>query len=305
MIIILSDVIKKWRYGLKKYKGIILAGGAGTRFYPTTQAYSKQLINIYDKPMIYYPLSTLMMMDIKDILIISDPHTLNYYIKLFGDGVNLGMNISYAQQLQPNGIAEAFIIGEKFIGQDNVVLMLGDNVFYGDSDFVQQPLKRHQYATIFAYYVNNPQEYGIVEFNSEDKVLSLEEKPANPKSNYAIPGLYIYDNSVINITKNLKPSNRGELEITTVNQSYFEQGLLNVEKMGRGIAWLDTGTPQALLEASNFIAIIEKRQGLKIGCVEEIALRKGFISVKQFHYIINQIPNNQYRQYLERIYYEL
>ena len=289
---------------MKKYKGIVLAGGAGTRLYPMTSLYSKQLINIYDKPMIYYPLSLLMMVDIRDILIISDSKTLPLYQTLFGDGSKLGINIQYAVQHEPKGIAEAFIIGEEFIGGDNVSLILGDNLFYGDSDFFRTPLQNHAIATIFAYYVNDPKNYGIVEITPANQLLSIEEKPEHPKSNYAIPGLYIYDNSVVDVAKNLQASPRGELEITDVNKYYMDNATLDVQKIGRGIAWLDTGMPDSLLEASNFIAAIEHRQGLKMGCLEEIAYQRNFIDIKQFQKLINNMPNSQYRQYLEGILYD-
>ena len=285
----------------KNTKGIILAGGAGSRLYPITKVYSKQLALIYDKPLIYYPLSILMLGGIRDVLIISNDETIPLYQQLFNDGNNIGMKISYAMQSAPNGIAEAFIIGEKFIGKDNVCLVLGDNIFYGDLKFFYNGIKNNFGATIFGYQVNDPERYGIVEFDKNGKAISIEEKPKNPKSHYAVPGLYIYDNRVIEISKNLKPSARGELEITDVNKAYLEKGELDVEKIGRGIAWLDTGTPEALLQASNFFGVIEDRQGLKVACIEEIAYNKGFIDRKQFEDLIDSIPKSLYRNYLERI----
>src|SRR5690606_28984815 len=253
----------------KKTKGIILAGGSGSRLYPITKVYSKQLALIYDKPLIYYPLSILMLGGIKDVLIISNEETIPLYKQLFNSGSTIGMNIQYAVQPAPNGIAEAFIIGEKFISDDNVCLVLGDNIFYGDLSFFYEALKKNSGATIFGYQVNDPERYGIVEFDKNGKAISIEEKPANPKSQYAVPGLYIFNNQVVEISKNLKPSPRGELEITDVNKAYLEKGELQVEKIGRGIAWLDTGTPEALLQASNFFGVIEDRQGLKVACIEE------------------------------------
>ncbi len=253
-------------------KGIVLAGGAGSRLYPITKVYSKQLTLIYDKPLIYYPVSVLMLGGIKEILIISDKDTIPLYQKLFGDGSQLGLKFEYAVQDAPNGIAEAFILGEKFIGDDCVTLILGDNIFYGTLNFLYKAVKENDGATIFGYQVRDPERYGIVEFDKSGKAISIEEKPQNPKSQYAVPGIYIYDNKVIEISKNLKPSARGELEITDVNKEYLKNGKLKVEKIGRGIAWLDTGTPEALLKASNFFGLIEERQGLKVACLEEIAL---------------------------------
>ena len=278
-----------------------MAGGCGTRLYPMTAIYSKQLINIYDKPMIYYPLSLLMLVGIKDIIIISDIKTIPLYDKLFGNGSDFGINIEYVIQFEPKGIAEAFILTEEYIKNDNVVLILGDNLFYGDSDFLRKPLAEHKYATIFAYRVNNPQNYGVVEFNSQGNPVNLIEKPANPPSNYAIPGLYIYDNTVVDRAKHIIPSHRGELEITDVNMSYLDDNNLCVEKIGRGIAWLDTGTPQSLMEANNFISAIECRQGLKVGCIEEIAFNQGYINIPQFKLLIENIPNSQYKEYLKDI----
>ncbi|MCX8104487.1 MAG: glucose-1-phosphate thymidylyltransferase RfbA [Ignavibacterium album] len=282
-------------------KGIILAGGSGSRLYPITKVYSKQLALIYDKPLIYYPLSILMLGGIQDILIISNKETIPLYQQLFDNGNQVGLNISYKVQDAPNGIAEAFILGEEFIGNDNVTLILGDNIFYGDLSFFYDALNRENGATIFGYQVNDPQRYGIVEFDKDGKAISIEEKPLHPKSNYAVPGLYIYDNQVVEISKNLKPSARGELEITDVNRTYLERGQLYVEKIGRGIAWLDTGTPEALLQASNFFGVIEDRQGLKVACIEEIAFNKGFITKEQFEKLVNSIPKSLYRNYLEKI----
>lgn len=282
-------------------KGIILAGGSGSRLYPITKVYSKQLTVIYDKPLIYYPLSILMLGGIREILIISNKETIPLYKKLFDDGKALGLKISYKVQPAPNGIAEAFILGDKFIGKDSVTLILGDNIFYGDLSFFYSALEQEKGATIFGYQVNDPQRYGIVEFDENGKAISIEEKPKNPKSHYAVPGLYIYDNRVIEISRNLKPSARGELEITDVNKAYLEMGELRVEKIGRGIAWLDTGTPEALLQASNFFGVIEDRQGLKVACIEEIAYNKGFINRKQFEKLINSIPNSMYKDYLIKI----
>ncbi len=285
-------------------KGIILAGGSGSRLYPITKVYSKQLTLIYDKPLIYYPLSVLMLGGIKDILIISNQDTIPLYKQLFHDGSQYGMSISYAIQPEPKGIAEAFIIGEKFIGNESVVLVLGDNIFYGYLDFFYKALKNNTGATIFGYQVTDPERYGVVEFDQDGKALSIEEKPKNPKSNFAVPGIYIYDRKVVEISKNLKPSARGELEITDVNKEYLKQGKLKVEKIGRGIAWLDTGTPEALLQAANFFGVIEQRQGLKVACIEEIAFRMKFINKAKFEKLINSIPNSSYRNYLERIFKE-
>lgn len=284
-------------------KGIILAGGAGSRLNPLTKAVSKQLIPVYDKPMIYYPLSTLMLAGIKDILIISTPQDLPKFRGLFGDGREIGLNISYKEQPQPEGIAQAFIIGEEFISEDSVCLILGDNIFYGHSlsMTLQKMAVLKEGASIFGYWVANPQRYGVVEFNDNHEVISIEEKPKVPKSNYAVPGLYFYDNEVVDIAKNLKPSARGELEITDVNLAYLKKGNLKVELLGRGYAWLDTGTPDSLLDASNYIATMERRQGLKIGCIEEVAFRMGYIDKNQFEGIIERLPVNDYRKYLEMI----
>jgi len=287
-------------------KGIILAGGAGSRLSPLTRAISKQLIPIYDKPMIYYPLSTLMLAGVKDISIISTPQDLPKFKELFKDGMELGLNISYKEQPKPEGIAQAFIIGEEFIGHDSVCLILGDNIFYGHnlSMTLQKMAGLKEGACIFGYWVANPQRYGVVEFNENNKVISIEEKPKFPKSNYAVPGLYFYDNGVVDIAKNLKPSTRRELEITDVNLAYLKKGNLKVELLGRGYAWLDTGTPDSLLDASNYIATMERRQGLKIGCIEEVAFRMGYIDKGQFEEIIDRMPENDYRKYLAMIFRE-
>ncbi|MFA7228449.1 MAG: glucose-1-phosphate thymidylyltransferase RfbA [Melioribacteraceae bacterium] len=283
-------------------KGIILAGGSGTRMYPMTKVYSKQLVMIYDKPLIYYPLSILMLAGIREILIISNEETIPLYKKLFGGGSHLGLKIDYCVQPAPIGIAQSFILGESFIGKDPVSLILGDNIFYGKLDFYYRAVEKNKNgATIFAYRVNDPERYGIVEFGNDGKAVSIEEKPEHPKSNFAIPGLYVYDNKVVEISKKLKPSARGELEITDVNRTYLELGELMVEKIGRGVAWLDTGTPEALLKASNFFGVIEDRQGLKVACIEEIAFLKGFINIEQFDSLLKTIPNSFYKDYLERI----
>jgi len=284
-------------------KGIILAGGAGTRLNPLTRAISKQLIPVYDKPMIYYPLSTMMLAGIKDILIISTPKDLPKFKDLFGEGSDIGLKFSYKEQPKPEGIAQAFIIGEEFIGNDSVCLILGDNLFYGHSlsKTLQNVAHLSEGAFIFGYWVSDPQRYGIVEFNDSNEVISIEEKPKVPKSNYAVPGLYFYDNQVVEIAKNLKPSARGELEITDVNRDYLERRKLKVELLGRGYAWLDTGTPDSLIDASNYIATIERRQGLKIGCIEEVAYRLGYIDGKQLEKVIHQLPKNEYSNYLKVI----
>ena len=284
-------------------KGIILAGGSGSRLSPLTKAISKQLIPVYDKPMIYYPLSTLMLAGIKDILIISTPQDLPKFRELFKDSGEIGLNITYQEQPKPEGIAQAFIIGEDFIGKDSVCLILGDNIFYGHSLSItlQRMANLKGGAYIFGYWVSDPQRYGIVEFNQKNEVISIEEKPKHPKSNYAVPGLYFYDNEVVDIAKKLKPSARGELEITDVNLEYLKQGDLKVELLGRGYAWLDTGTPDSLMDASNYIATIERRQGLKIGCIEEVAYRMGYIKQDQLKKIINQSPENDYQKYLKLI----
>lgn len=283
-------------------KGIILAGGAGSRLYPATKVYSKQLMLIYDKPLIYYPLSLLMLGDIKEILIISNKESIPLYKSLFADGSQIGLEIKYAIQESPNGIAEAFIIGKEFIGDDSVTLVLGDNIFYGKFNFLYDSLNNHKNGgTIFAYHVTDPTRYGIVEFDKSGTVLSIEEKPEKPKSNYAVPGIYIYDNQIINIAQKLEPSARGELEITDVNNVYLKKEELKVQTIGRGVAWLDTGTPEALLKASNFFGVIEERQGLKVGCIEEIAYHKNFISRSEFENLINTIPESLYRDYLLRV----
>ena len=286
-------------------KAIILAGGSGSRLYPITKIYSKQLTLIYDKPLIYYPLSILMLGGIREILIISDEETIPLYEKLFGDGSQIGLSIEYVVQKAPRGIAEAFILGEKFIGDDSVTLILGDNIFYGDLNFFYNALERQKGATIFGYQVNDPERYGIVEFDESGKAVSIEEKPAKPKSHFAVPGLYIFDNKVVEISKNLKPSARGELEITDVNKQYMEMDELYVKRIGRGVAWLDTGTPEALLQASNFFGVIEDRQGLKVACIEEIALYKEFINKNKFVELVNTIPNSLYREYVDKILNEL
>ncbi|MEJ2195513.1 MAG: glucose-1-phosphate thymidylyltransferase RfbA [Ignavibacteriaceae bacterium] len=286
-------------------KGIILAGGSGTRLYPISKVYSKQLTLIYDKPLIYYPLSILMLGGIREILIISNKETIPLYKKLFGDGSQIGLSIEYRTQDEPNGIAEAFIIGEEFIGDDSVCLILGDNIFYGKLKFFYNALENNTGATIFGYQVTDPERYGIVEFDESNNVVSIEEKPAKPKSHYAVPGLYIFDNKVAGIAKKLTPSRRGELEITDVIAKYLELGELKGEKIGRGVAWLDTGTPEALLQASNFFGVIEDRQGLKVACIEEIALHRGFINSDQFKDMVDKIPRSLYRDYLAGLLNEI
>ena len=278
---------------------MILAGGSGTRLYPMTTVHSKQLQPIYDKPMIYYPLSTLMMAGIRDVLIISTPRDTPSFKQLLGDGSRLGINITYAVQDEPKGIAEAFIIGEDFIGGDDVVLILGDNIFYGKLDFLRNGIANNAGATIFGYQVQDPERYGVVEIDEGGKVVSIEEKPSQPKSNLAIPGLYVYDSRVSAIAKTLQPSARGELEITGIHQRYLELETLNLELLGRGVAWLDTGTPESLLDASTFIHAIEKRQGLKIGCIEEVALRRGYLTTDEFKNTVSQLPRSSYREYCE------
>ena len=284
-------------------KGIILAGGAGTRLYPVTKSISKQIVPIYDKPVIYYPLSTLMLARIREILIISTERDLPFYQNLLGDGSSLGLTLSYAVQAAPNGLAEAFIIGEEFIGQDTVCLVLGDNIFYGRhfSELLWKSAALEQGAVIYGYYVNNPKDFGVVEFDKDWNVLSLEEKPENPKSNYAIPGLYFYDNQVVEIAKNIRPSARGELEITSVNQEYLNRRQLKVELFGRGMAWLDTGTFEGLLEASNFVQTMQKRTGLYVSCLEEIAYLRGYITKEQLLEAAKALEKSEYGQYLKRV----
>jgi len=287
------------------HKGIILAGGSGSRLYPVTRVACKQLLPVHDKPMIYYPLSTLMLFGITDILLISTPKDTPQFQDLLGDGSHLGMNITYKVQEKPAGIAQAFLIGEQFIGDDNVALVLGDNIFYGVYDFLRLAQNFRGGATVFGYYVKDPERYGVVEFDETGKVVSIEEKPERPKSNYAVTGLYIYDSSVVEITKKMKLSGRGELEITDVNKAYLERGQLNIVRLGRGIAWLDTGTHESLLEAGNFIATIERRQGLKIACIEEIAYRMRFINRNQMQTLLVNMADNQYKDYLNEVVAEV
>ena len=284
-------------------KGIILAGGSGTRLYPVTRSISKQILPIYDKPMIYYPLSILMLAGIREILIISTPRDLSVFQELLSDGSDYGLKLSYAVQEHPNGLAEAFLIGESFIGRDSVCLILGDNIFYGRhvSAMMQKAAALEHGAVIFGYYVNDPRSFGVVEFDRQWNVLSLEEKPERPKSNYAVPGLYFYDNDVISIAKSIQPSARGELEITAVNNAYLHRGDLRVELFGRGMAWLDTGTHEGLLEAADFVSIVQRRQGLYVSCIEEIAYRMGYISKEQLINLARPMLKIEYGQYLQRV----
>ena len=281
-------------------KGIILAGGSGTRLYPITKGVSKQLLPIYDKPMIYYPLSVLMLAGIREVLIISTPDDIDGFKRLLGDGSELGIDISYVVQPNPDGLAQAFILGEAFIGDSNVCLVLGDNIFYGQgfTPLLKQAVNRQKGATVFGYQVKDPERFGVVEFDSEKRAISIEEKPPHPKSNYALTGLYFYDNDIVEIAKQVKPSKRGELEITTVNQMYMQRGDLSVELLGRGFAWLDTGTHESLLEAAQFVETIEKRQGYKVACLEEIALNNGWLTKQQVLAIGQTMSNNAYGQYL-------
>ncbi len=285
-------------------KGILLAGGAGSRLYPLTLVASKQLQPVYDKPMIYYPLATMMMAGIKEILIISTPHDTPRFQTLLGDGSRWGISLSYKVQPEPKGIAQAFLVGEEFIDGDPVMLILGDNIFYGKMGLDRLAMEFKSGAMVFGYYVNDPERYGVVEFDSTGRAIGIEEKPERPKTHYAVPGLYLYDQKITEIAKALKPSPRGELEITDVNLEYLRLGELKVEKLGRGIAWLDTGTHQSLLEASHFIGTLEARQGLKIACLEEIALRMGFIDCRQMARVIDDTPKSSYREYLTRVYNE-
>ena len=282
-------------------KGIILAAGLGTRLYPSTSVVNKQLQSIYDKPMIYYPISTLMLAGITDILIITTPMDLSNFERVIGNGRQWGLNIRYEIQFQPKGISDAFIIAERFIGKDQVCLILGDNLFHGKLDFLRNAIKTNEGGTIFGYEVNDPERYGVVEFDHGGNVLSIEEKPHTPKSNYAIPGLYIFDSDVVSIAKTIKPSARGELEITDVHNEYRRLGKLKVSKMGRGLTWLDTGTPESMLEASQFIHIVETRQSLKVACLEEIALNNGFITPSDMDYLLKEMPKSPYKAYCQKI----
>ena len=283
------------------WKGVVLAGGAGTRLHPITRVMSKQLLPLYDKPMVYYPISTLMLGGIREMLVISTPTDLPRFQDLLGDGAPIGMKFSYAEQAAPRGIAEAFLIAEEFIGTSPVCLILGDNLFYGPMRFLRNALQRTEGATIFGYPVNDPERYGVVEFDDQGKVIAIEEKPKVPKSRYAVPGIYCYDHHVVEITRGLKPSARGELEITDVNAAYLKEGRLHVELLGRGMAWLDTGTPQAMLEAANFVASIENRQGFKIGCLEEVAFRMNFIDSAGLGELASSMQGSEYGQYLAEL----
>ncbi|MBD3333165.1 glucose-1-phosphate thymidylyltransferase RfbA [candidate division GN15 bacterium] len=286
-------------------RGIILAGGAGTRLHPATRVVCKQLLPVYDKPMVYYPLSTLMLMGIREILLISTPEDVPRFEELLGDGQELGLQLSYQVQPKPGGIAQAFLLGAEFIGDQPVALILGDNIFYGAYDFVRRAREFTTGGLVFGYWINNPQRYGVVEYDRAGHVVSIEEKPVRPKSNYVVTGLYLYDSEVVSIARSLKPSARGELEITDVNREYLRRGELEVQRLGRGIAWLDTGTHESLLEASEFISTIEKRQGLKIACLEEVAYRMGFIDRPQLQHLIDRMTDNDYRAYLCRVMDEL
>jgi len=285
-------------------KGIILSGGAGTRLYPSTAVTSKQLLPVYDKPMIYYPLSTLLLAGIREIMIISTPEDTPRFSAIFGDGKNLGLSFEYAIQEKPEGIAQAFLIAESFIDEDSVCLILGDNIFYGHGlpEIIKKASSLKEGAVVFGYQVHDPERYGVIEFDETGKALSIDEKPQKPKSNYAVPGLYFYDNKVVSIAKDLKPSERGELEITAVNEAYLNLGELKVEILGRGVAWLDTGTPDSLLEAASFVATIERRQGLKIACIEEIAYRMSYIDREELSNLISELPKSSYRDYLEKLF---
>lgn len=284
---------------MKKRKGIILAGGTGTRLYPITRAVSKQILPVYDKPMIYYPLSVLMLACIREVLIITTSRDITVFEELLGDGSQLGMHIEYKVQESPRGIAEAFLVGEEFIGDDDVALVLGDNIFYGQNfSSVLKKVNAQEGATIFGYYVKNPKDYGVVEFDKDNNVISIEEKPKNPKSNYAVPGLYFYDNGVVDIAKSITPSSRGELEITSINNKYLESGNLKVELLGRGFAWLDTGTPDGLMDAANFVAAFQNRQGLHVSCIEEIAYKRGFIDKEQLQKLGKALRKTPYGQYI-------
>ncbi|MFM1933919.1 MAG: Glucose-phosphate thymidylyltransferase [Bacteroidota bacterium] len=295
---IIKNITKKTTQA-DKMKGIILAGGSGTRLHPLTLAVSKQLMPVYDKPMIYYPLSILMLSGIKEILIISTPHDLPHFEKLLGDGSQIGCRFEYAVQPEPNGLAQAFVIGEKFIGKDKVALVLGDNIFYGSGlSKLLQANNDPSGGVVYAYSVNDPERYGVVEFDADNKVISIEEKPANPKSNYAVPGLYFYDNDVVEIAKNIAPSPRGEYEITDVNKEYLKQGRLSVGILNRGTAWLDTGTFASLMQAGQFVQVIEERQGMKVGCIEEVAYRMGYIDKAQLKKIAEPLVKSGYGQYL-------